>query len=457
MVGTFRRRCIPWLSRLTTQEGTILTEILVILVLVLINGIFAGAEIAVVALRASRLDQLVAEKRPGARSVKALRDDPERFLATVQIGITVIGALAGAFGGATFAKDIEPFFARAPWLADHADTLSIAVVVVFVSYLSLVIGELVPKSLALRYAEGYALIIGKPLLWLAWIARPFVWFLTASSNVFLHLFGDRTTFTEARLSPEELRQLVGEAAKTGSLDPAAGEMAARALDFPELSAVQIMVPRTRVIALPHDASLDDVRNVVARHAHTRMPVYEGTLDHLLGYVNAKDVFARSGNGASFTVADVVRPAYVVAEPTPALTLLDEMKKRKTQIAIVVDENGTTSGIVTLEDLVEELLGDVFSEHEPPAPEAIRKEPDGTFLVQGSVPVRDVNRALELDLPIGESYSTMAGLCLCLARRIPEMGERLAAPDGTVIEIVDGTRRHVRIVRVYPRKPDAESE
>jgi putative hemolysin len=432
----------------TNSEGAILTEILVILALVLINGIFAGAEIAVVALRASRLDQLVAGKRRGARAVKALRDDPERFLATVQVGITVIGALTGAFGGATFAKDLSPILQRIPLLERHADSLALGIVVALVSYLSLVLGELVPKSLALRYAEGYALLIGKPLLGLSWIARPLVWFLTASSNVFLRLFGDRTTFTEARLSREELQQLVGEAAKTGSLDPTAGEMAARALDFPELSALQVMVPRTRVIALEREASFDEVRKVVATYGHTRMPVYEKNLDHVVGYVNVKDVFARAIDHRAFTVADVVRPAYVASEQTRTLTLLDEMKKRKTQFAIIVDEFGTTSGIVTLEDLVEELVGDVFGEHETPAPESIRREPDGSFLVQGVTPVHDVNRQLDLDLPVGESFSTIAGLCLCLAERLPLVGDRLAAPDGTVIEIVDASQRRVRVVRLF---------
>jgi len=360
----------------------------------------------------------------------------------------VIGALAGAFGGATFAKDLEPILRRIPLLEHHADSLALVVVVVLISYFSLVLGELVPKSLALRYAEVYALVIGKPLLGLSWIARPVVWFLTASSNLFLRIFGDRTTFTEARLSPDELQQLVGEAAKTGSLHPIAGEMAARAIEFPELTAAQVMVPRTRVIALARSASLEDVRKVVATHGHTRMPVYQDELDHVLGYANVKDVFSRAIDNSAFTVADVMRPAYFAGELTLALTLLDEMKKRKTQIAIVVDELGVTSGIVTLEDLVEELMGDVFSEHDVPAPASIRPESDGTYLVQGSAPVRDINRALGLDLPTGESYSTMAGLCSYLARHIPAMGERLETPDGTVIEIVDATQRHVKVVRVW---------
>jgi len=307
----------------------------------------------------------------------------------------------------------------------------------------------VPKSLALRYAERYALFIGRPLLGLSWIARPVVWFLTQSSNIVLRLFGDRTTFTESRLSHEELEQLVGEATKTGAVHPSAGEMAVRALEFPELLAVQVMVPRMRVVCLPKDATVEDVRRRVAESGHTRMPVYEGDLDRVVGYVNVKDVFIHAADKPSFMVADVIRPAYFVAESERAVALLDEMKRRRTQIAIVVDELGATTGIVTLEDLVEELFGDVFSEHEAPAPALVRPEPGGTYLVRGGAPVRDVGRELGLDLPVGESFSTIAGLCLHLAARIPSVGDRFEAPDGTVLEIVDATQRHVRAVRVHP--------
>lgn len=179
-----------------------------------------------------------------------------------------------------------------------------------------------------------------------------------------------------------------------------------------------------------------------------MPLYDGDLDRLLGYVNVKDLFTRAVDKSSFTVAEIVRPLYFAGETTRALTLLDEMKKRKTQIAVVVDELGAMSGIVTLEDLVEELFGDVFGEHEAPAPESIRREPDGSFLVQGGTSVRDVNRQLGLDLRIGDSFSTVAGLCLFLAERIPAIGDRLQAPDGTALEIVEATQRHVRVVRLH---------
>ena len=204
--------------------------------LVLANGFFAGAEIAIVALRKTRLQQLVEEGHSSARAVLALRDEPERFLATVQIGVTVIGATAAAFGGTTIATRIAPLLGRVAWLAPHAEGVALAIVVALVSFLSLVLGELVPKSVALRASERFALLAGRPLLGLSWLASPLVRLLTGASNAVLAPFGDRTTFTEARLSAEELSQLVEEATRTGALDPKAGEIASRAIDFAGLRA-----------------------------------------------------------------------------------------------------------------------------------------------------------------------------------------------------------------------------
>lgn len=431
-------------------------ELLIILALVLVNGVLAGAEIAIVALRRSRLEQLVSDGSKRARAIKQLRDNPERFFATVQIGITVVGATAGAFGGATFARTLAPVLARVPGLADHADTLALAAVVALISFLSLVLGELVPKSLALRHAEGYAMRIGLPLRGLATLARPLVWLLTASSNLFLRLFGDRTNFTEARLSPEEIQQMVDEAAQAGTVDKSAGEIAARALEFGELTAVDVMLPRVRVAALPRGATPEEVQRAVLEHGHTRMPVYEGALDNVIGYVTVKDVLALTLERKLLVLEDIIRPAFYVVESMRAVDLLAEMKQRRVQLAIVVDDRGAMSGIVTMEDLVEELVGDIAGEHEPPAPEPIRRQPDGSVLVQADTPVREVSWQLDIDLPEGERWTTMAGLCLELAGRIPEAGERFSVPGGIEIEVVDASPRQVREVRVRlpPREEDA---
>ena len=225
----------------------ILTEVAIILALVAANGVFAGAEIAIISLRKTRLAQLVEEGRASARAVKRLRDSPGRFLATVQVGITVGGATAAAFGGASVAERLAPTLARITGLAHYAHQLAFALVVALVSYLTLVLGELVPKSLALRASERYALLVARPLLALSSFARPIVWLLTQSSNLFLRPFGDRTTFTEARLSVEELEQLVDEAGRAGALDEPTAEIASRALAFRDLTAGDVMVPRTEVV------------------------------------------------------------------------------------------------------------------------------------------------------------------------------------------------------------------
>jgi putative hemolysin len=433
-----------------------LTEVLIIVALVLVNGVFAAAEIAVVSLRGSRLQSLVAAGSTRARAIRRLRADPERFLATVQIGITVVGAVASAFGGASVAEDLRPLIEPIPWLGRHADTVALGLIVALVSYLSLVLGELIPKSLALRFGEHYALWVAKPLLALSRLASPLVWFLTASSNVVLRLFGDHTTFTESRISPEELQQLVDEAAEAGAVDPNAGEIASRALDFGGLTAAQVMVPRARVVVLSRGTPDDEVRRIVLEKGHSRMPVYDGVIDNVIGYVNVKDILAASWKGGHLLLQDILRPAYFVAETTRAVELLNELRRRRTQLAIVMDENGMMSGIVTLEDLVEELVGEIFSEHDAPAPEMIHAEADGAFLIEGRTPVREVNRTLDLDLPEGEGWSTIAGLCLELSGRIPAAGEVIRAPDGATLEITDAIPRQVRRVRLR-RKPPAEEE
>ncbi len=422
----------------------------------LANGVFSGAEIAVLSIRRTRLAQLVEEGRASARAVKKLRDAPEQFLATVQIGITVIGATAAAFGGASLARRIAPAFAALPGLGHYADAIALGLVVAGISFLSLVLGELVPKSIALRAAERYALAVARPLLGVAQIARPLVWLLTQSSNLLLRPFGDRTTFTESRLSVEEIEQLVDEAGRAGALDAPTAEIASRALAFRDLTAGDVMVPRSRIVALPRDASQEDLKRMLLEEGHSRMPVYDGTLDNLVGYVMAKDLASMAWERQLIVLDDLLRPVHFVPEAAKAVHVLRDMQRRRTQIAAVVDEHGGIAGLLTLEDLVEELVGDIFGETE--VPEALwHPEADGAAVVRGEAPIREVNRALGLDLPEGEDYTTVAGLCIALAGAVPERGARLRTEDGTEIEIVDASPRLVRLVRIRPKPPKTEEE
>jgi putative hemolysin len=420
-------------------------ELAVILVLTIANGVFAGAELALISIRKSRLQELVDGGNRRARTVQRLREQPERFLATVQIGITVVGATAGAFGGVSLAQRLAPVL-RALGVGDSADSVAFTLVVALISYLSLVLGELVPKSLALKYSEPYGLLIAKPLQGLSTVMRPLVWFLTASSNALLRLFGDRTTFTESRLSPEELQTLVDEASRAGTLNAKAGEIASRAFDMGELSVSESMVPRTRMVALSRRATPEEIKRVLLEQGHSRMPVFDESLDNIVGYVIAKDLLALVWEKNLIVLEDAIRPVYFVPEAQRAVDALQEMQRRRTQLAIVVDEMGGVSGLVTIEDLVEELVGEIFSEHEQPL-DMVRREPDGAYVIQGTAPIRDLNRQLDLELPEGEGYSTLAGLALEVSSRIPEVGAVLRVSDKYELEITDASPRRVRSLRL----------
>jgi putative hemolysin len=414
--------------------------------------VFSAAEIAVVSLRRSRVRQLVDEQRVGARALVELRARPERFLATVQVGITVVGTTAAAFGGASLARHLEPTLRRIPGLEQGAEELALGIVVGALSYLSLVVGELVPKSLALRYGEGYALLIARPLQLLSRVVKPVVWLLTATSNLLLRPFSDRTDFLETRVSKEELQQMVEEAAETGELGEEAGELASRALAFDRLTLAEVMIPRNRIDAVSLRATPAEQRRSMLATRRTRTPIYDANLDDLAGYVSAKDVLVRvwkEDQGIDF--ASLVRPVKMFPETVPALEVLRFMRREHVRVALAVDEHGAVSGMVTFEDLMEEIVGEVFSEHEKTG-EPIDRQADGSAVLHGQTPIREINRALALELEEPEGVTTIGGLCSHLACGVPNRGARLAANHGVVLVVLDATDKSVRRVRLIPPGP-----
>ncbi len=423
------------------------TELLIVVGLLIVHGLISGSELAILTVRQTRLRELIRRGDRRARAVESLRDQPERFLATVQIGMSIAGTAAAAFGGARLEQGMEPFFTRLGFGA-WAPVVSLTTVVIFVAFTELVIGELVPKSLALRYSDRYSFLVARPLKAISQVVRPLVWILTSVSNVFLRFFGDRTTFSEARLSRDELQQLVQEAAKTGSVDPRASEIASRALGFGEVTVAEVMVPRGRIVALHKAAPPEEIQRVLLEQGHSRMPVYDGSLDNITGYIVARDVLSLAWEKGLIVLDDILRPAHKVPEATRALDLLREMQRRRTQMAVVVDDQGGISGLVTTEDLIEELVGDIMSEDDVPE-QYFAREPSGTILVQGWAAVRKVNRDLHLDLPVGRDRTTIAGLCMVLAHAIPQAGERVTTDNGTVLEVIESSPRRVRRVRIHP--------
>ena len=255
---------------------------------------------------------------------------------------------------------------------------------------------------------------------------------------------------EARISKDEIAQMVDEAGRTGAIHEHASELASRALEFDRLLLRDVMIPRSRIDALPKEASAEEVRHFLLEERRSRVPVYDGdgTLDNIVGYVNAKDVVSLVWEGKLVVLRDLLRPVKLFPETVKAIEVLRDMRREHHRIAIAVDEHGVVSGMVTFEDLVEELIGDIFSEHEEDLP-LVTPEPGGTALVPGDAPVREVNRALGLALEESEGATTIAGLCAKLGGGIPNRNARLAAEDGTVLVVLDATPRAVKRVRVIP--------
>jgi putative hemolysin len=416
-------------------------ELFVIVALVLLNGLFAGAEIAVIALRSTRVDEL-ASVHPAGKHLAALRRDPERFLATVQIGITTVGAAAAAFGGATFAAHLAEQLTRLGLDGGTAESVALAVVVTAVSYLSLVLGELVPKSLGLKWAERYALACARPLDWLARACGPLVSLLTASSNLVLRAFGDSTSFVESQISRDELLAALEKATDVGEVSSHAGRIAAQAIELDDLHAGAVMVPRGSVVGVASTASRDEITHLIATTDEDRFPVLRGHED-VAGYVTTRDL-ARILTGSVPDIAAATRPIHTAPESASAIGLLVELQRRRVPIAMVVDGVGSFEGIVDVDDLAEEIVGSLASDAERGSVSS-----EGGTVVPATMRVHQANRRLQLSLPTSKRWSTIGGLFLARTGTIPSAGDRVTLEDGTSLEVVETTARRLLRVRITP--------
>lgn len=428
-------------------------SLLVLVALTLVNAFFSASEIAILSVRKTRLRELGEAGEGAALVALQLREDPERFLATVQIGITVVGATAGAFGGLVLDEPFAAFLRAHGVSAVAAERVAFALVVSLVSVLSVVIGELVPKSLALRSAETVALLVSRPLYLLSRLAGPLVWALTKLSNLVLRPFRDQTNFTEARLTVEELHLLVGEAAAAGTVDKETGEIATRAIELGNLRAYSVMVPRREVVWLAADASREHVERTLRDTPHARYPI-TGPDHEVQGYVLAREIYAQLLEG-KLDLAVLVRDCPTFSSETSAVAILRTLQGARTEIGLIVDEGGFPVGLVSIETLAEELFGEIVAEHEKhstsimptPAAPSVDAPPKRSFLVRGETPLHEVNRELDLDLPIDANASTLGGLVLAICGRFPERGHSLTLPGGVAAQVVETSPRRVLLVRL----------
>ncbi|HEX6809995.1 MAG TPA: hemolysin family protein [Planctomycetota bacterium] len=425
-----------------------MAELVIIFALVLVNALLSAAEMALVAARRVKLQAAADRGSWRARAALRLRNDPERFLAAVQIGITLVGAIAGVYAGSSLVDVLIPLVETVPGCADIARQISSALIVVLITYLAVVFGELIPKSLALRYAEPLALALARPVLVLQFVARPIVWLLVYSSNLVLRVFHDSTTFVESKLSREDLAAMVNEAASQSDMSAMTRQVFERALEFSTLKVGDVMVPRRWVVALPKDASEEALRAALVAAGHRRVPVYDGSIDGIAGYVLRDDVLALLWERKRIDLPSILRPAYFVPDSMPADRALRELQTRRLHLAVVVDEHGSVRGVVTLEDLLEELVGEIFNERDLESSDAARKEPDGAWLVQGNLDVRAFTRLAGIDLEAPDEVRSMGGLVAHLAGgSLPDKGATFAAGDGITLEAAEVSVRRVRMVRV----------
>ncbi|MDA8126661.1 MAG: hemolysin family protein [Deltaproteobacteria bacterium] len=434
----------------------IFREFFIVLVLILVNGFFAGAELAVISARKSHISSLATAGNAQARLLEKIQKDPHRFLATVQIGVTVVGSLASAVGGAAAIQYLTPLLQAIPLslVQRFAEPLSIGIVVAGISYLFLVLGELAPKTIGLQYADRIALVVARPIHLLSVIAVVAVRFLTFSNRAVLSLFGIKPADEHAFVTREEVQQVLSEGSENGALTETEHRYIENIFEFTHTSVREVMVPRTRIVALNLELPRDEILRTVRENLYTRYPVYRGDLDHVIGFVHTKDILlGRIFTEGEFDLAGIVRNPLFVPEGKKINSLLKEMQRKRIQLALVVDEYGILSGLATTEDLLEELVGEIEDEHDVGDTRRVQKLPDGSLLVDALIPVNDLEELLGVDLGDFLPYYTLAGLILDRLGRFPEKGEQMEWQDFLLSfeEVTKTAILKVKITRIA--KPD----
>ncbi len=431
-------------------------EILFILVLILINGLFAAAETALIAARKGRLEQKAEEGNRNAQRALELARNPDLFLPIVQIAITVVGALGAAYGGDQVVGHISAWLRESsyPFIVRHSAGLSLGLFVVCFTYLSLILGELVPKRVSLHRAEGLAILLAPLIHFVGVLARPVVWFmgLSTSSVLWTLRLGAQS---EPTVSLDDIEHLIDTGTAEGVVEPLEQKLALGALRLGERSVRDIMRPRIDLDAMDADTPADEILGTAAMAGFSRLPVYEADLDHVIGFVHIKDLFRQQYLGWAIELRKLLHPALFVPENMTLDRLLQLFQEKHNQLAIVLNEYGGTEGMVTLEDVVEEIVGEMRDEHRRNEEQKIILRDDGTWLFDGTVSIADMIDRLEIsgdDSWEGRGFSTIAGLILDQLGHIPTTGDK-ADWNGLSLEVVDMDGQ--RIDRVLITRNDGE--
>jgi len=435
----------------------ILFNVSIILLLILLNGVFALAEIALVSARRARLKQMVQDGSRSAQVALDLSDDPNQFLSTVQIGITLIGVFAGAFGGANIAGLLAEPMRDWPLIGPYAGAVSLMLVVGIITYLSVVIGELVPKRVALQHAERISVIIARPMRLLSAIARPVVHLLSISTDALLVLLGIETT-PEDEASEEEIRLLVQESAQAGIIEEEERNMVESIFRLNDRPLDALMTPRPEIVWLDINMHADEIRNIVQSTAHSRFPVCDGDVDHVLGIAQAKDLLANCLDQQPLELKAMMHEPLFVPEKMHALTALERFKQSGTHMALLVDEYGGIEGLVTLINILEAIVGDIPTAEEIVDPPIVQRE-DGSWMVDGLISVEDFKEAFDIRALPGESnFQTLGGFMIHMLGSMPITGSHFGW-GGYRFEVVDmdGHRVDKVLIESPPEERDENED
>lgn len=419
-------------------------NIALVLVLTLINALFSMAETALVSIRRSRVEQLVEEGRRSARAVKRLVENPPRFIATTQVGITLLGFASAAAAATTLAAPLIGPLTSLGLEPRTAEAGAVIVVTIVIAFVSMVLGEIAPKSLAIQAPDRWALLLAPFINFCAVLFAPLSWLVVKVSGVLVRPFGAKAEFEQPMINKEELEQIINEGEKHGELDTQERVILNNVFDLTETIVRKVMTPRRDMTAVPVEADLQSVLGTILDSGHSRLPVYEGTTDHIVGIVHAKDLLPllRSEHGGrSLDLRHTMRAATFVPESKSVLELLNEFRRSNQQVAIIKDEYDGTEGLVTIEDLLEEIVGPIHDEYDRDEPQIVSLSPD-EWRLEGRLTIGDVNDALGTELPEGETYDTISGWVFSTLGREPLPGDHIRNDDYEfIVEQIEGRRIH----------------
>lgn len=434
------------------RMSSFFVEFLVIFILMIANGLFAMSEIAVVSARKARLQELANRGDLNAKAALDLANSPNRFLSTVQVGITLIGILAGAFGGATLSQSVAVYIARIPipLIADSSQAIALFLVVLLITYLSLIVGELVPKQLALSRPEVIASAVAVPMRWLARIASPIVHLLSASTEFVLKLLRINIDSDEPLVTEDEIKVLIRQGTEAGMFEAAEQDMVERVFRLGDQHVSALMTPRFEMIWIDLSASVETNRQKVISSHHTRFPVCQDSPDNVLGIVNVSDILTQSLSGQAIDFTAILQQPLFVPESTRALRVLELFKQSGTHIALIVDEYGVIQGLVTLNDIMEVIIGDIPFADQAQESAAIQRE-DGSWLLDGMLTIDRFKELFSLDQLPGEergNYQTLGGFVITFLGRIPTSADYFIW-DGYRFEVVDMDGNRVDKILLVP--------